>query len=83
MIDTMSFVEQRIRDVLLGGWFTQQAIRYCGKDYGSERVNQYRFYRTVYHMTAWEAWHHVAKFHESFQGTERWAKADVVVRSHG
>jgi hypothetical protein len=66
----LSFVEQRIRDVLLGGWFTQQAIKYCGKDYGSERVNQYRFYRTVYRMTAWEAWSHVAKFQESFQAAE-------------
>jgi hypothetical protein len=83
MSDTMSFVEQRIRDVLLGGWFTRMAIRYCGKDYGDERINQYRFYRTVYGMEAARAWHEVARFHEAMQGTERWVNADAMERDSG
>jgi hypothetical protein len=85
MIDTMaeSYVQRRVRSVLLGGWFTQQALRYCGKDYGSERVNQYRFYRTVYRMGAVEAWHHVAKFEQAFQGTERWVEANELGKDSG
>ncbi len=42
-------------------WFTLMAIKHCGKDYGSERLNQYFFYRKVYHMTANEAFLKVGK----------------------
>lgn len=39
-------------------WFTQMALKYCGRDYGSAKLNRYFFYRKVYHMTASEAWSH-------------------------
>jgi hypothetical protein len=50
-------IGERIVSILLDedGWFTHQARKYCGKDYGSRRVNQYRFYRVVYKMTAKQA----------------------------
>jgi len=44
---------------MIADWFTQMALKYCGKDYGSPKLNQYFFYRVVYHMTASEAWERV------------------------
>lgn len=61
-----AWIGTRVREVLLGDWFTHQCIKYCGKDYGSLRVNQYRFYRTVYRMTAERALREVRRFHNSF-----------------
>lgn len=69
MTDSMAepWVSQRIRTVLMGGWFTSQALRYCRKDYGSERLNQYRFYRTVYGMTASQALAEVNRFRATME----------------
>lgn len=61
------WVSQRIRAALMRGWFTSQALRYCRKDYGSERLNQYRFYRTVYGMTASQALAEVNKFRAAME----------------
>lgn len=36
-------------------WMQEMSIKHCGKDYGSEFLNAYFFYRAVYHMVAVEA----------------------------
>ena len=59
----MSWVAERVQEVL-SDWFTQMSQKYCGKDYGSERRNQYFVYRTVYKMTASQALHEVNKSRE-------------------
>lgn len=65
----MSWLAERVQDVLLNRWFTQMAIQHCGKDYGSEERNQYFFYRTVYKMNADAALREVRKFRASFKTT--------------
>lgn len=58
----MSWLEDRVKDVLSNSWFATMAIRHCGKNYGSERRNQYFFYRKVYRMEASAALREVNKF---------------------
>lgn len=41
---------------MMEGWFTVMAKRHCGRDYGSELLNCYHFYRKVYGMEAISAW---------------------------
>lgn len=52
----------------LQGWFTLMMHRHYNKDYGSERVNQYAFYRRMHKMPAWMALEQINKWDKGDNG---------------